>query len=661
MKIVWFISLGAGLLLLLTGFFMTAGFLAGCLSPDGILAQKTIQNIQLLMLLVACTGIAAAVFGTLNLICPSKVYRFLYSVSHSWERFKASRCGQRTKSTFKSSASVASSLNYVRLNYIKILQLLILLALPSIYIYYMTQYFWELPAPSDPLMYLGPTIRHSLGGFSLFDRIVVVNGLCLASAIFSPIYIAGVYYIGVVNSLIVLIGIFWCYIKKGFFAGLFAGILLISSRLLLGCATYIYADQTVALFALLAFIFFFSKYRNKLFDPMILAGIFTALTCFSKIVGIAIFVPFIVSIALEKKWGELKKLLIGLILGILVVFFITYLLFGWDSLKGSFLATVHRYWTSWNVVVLPGSPISYFSLLAREYYLPLFFSIVILIGAYREKVTRNLYFAAIGFVMFLTLAVSFTKSATAAENYLYPAVVFSSLGLAMYLGSLLKEKSTQLSTRFSFIFRDKVKLIYALICLFSVFFALQIGIDHYWAFTHPKEANIVRMAYPVIPLIIVGGLLLIEYSKSRIAILLFMILISLWSPAYNGAFAYASASFARQEAGFFYKAAPVLNDVPAKEFSIYVESWNKTKYTGHPDRILWVYHSFFDENKKPFFIRHEKDIPTAKGNQILTDNPEEVRHCFPYAREIKTVPWEGEMLTVLEISQEGNKEGKQNR
>jgi len=568
---------------------------------------------------------------------------------------------QASESAFASQASLFS-----RLNYTKILEILILLAFPSIYVSCVLQHFWTLPFPSDPMFYLEPAgVWHSLVDiFPCIDRVVVSIGLRLSDSIFSPTYAAGMYYIAIVNSLIVAIGVFWCYIKRGFLAGVFAGVLLLTSYTLLAYGTYIYADQTMALFALLAFVFFSSEYKSRCFGPMILAGIFTALTCFSKLTGVVILIPFIILIVSERKWGEIKKLVIGFLAGTLVVFFITYLLFGWDSIAYLPSAAMKYYLFASPVSnIRYGINLSYFDMLVKPYYLPIFFSMIILVGAYREKLTRNLYFAAMSFVAFLVLSIAITRSAQAIDSYLYPAVVFSSLGLAMYVATILKEGSTRLPTRFNFIFGNKAQLIYAATCLICVFCALQIGVDHYFYTLHPQAKSasvIIRTAYSIIPLMIIGGLLLIERSKSHIAILLFMILISLWSPAYNGAFAYNKARADRVRASFFYEAAPILNEVPAKEFSVYVEDWNINPYM---NRLPRIYRPFFNDKytkssladaereiaNSIYWIEDRKYIPDAKGNYVLTDNPEEIRRCFPGAEAIEKIPWRGKTLTILEI------------
>jgi hypothetical protein len=577
------------------------------------------------------------------------------------------------KSTDGKAAAGLKSL-FARLNYLELLQILILLAIPSLYAFFVSQHFWTYPMPSDPTFYLEPAgVWHSFVDiFPCVDRVVVAIGLRLSDLVFSPTYVAGMYYIAIINTLIITVAVFWCYLKRGFLAGLLAGIFLVTTYTLLGYATYIYTDQTMALFALLAFIFFYSKYKSKWFNPMVLAGVFAALTCFSKIIGIAIFIPFAISIIAERRWGEIKKLVLGFIIGLVIIFIATYILFGWDSI--AYLPSgAANYYSSAN----PFSDfryninLSYFGLILQAYYLPIFFSIVVLVGAYKEKLTRNLYFAAIGFIGILVLTIVFTGHAQAINNYLYPAVVFSAVGLAMYLAELLKREDTWLSNRLKFMRGNKAQLVYGVVCLACIFFALKVGIDNYSSFVNPAAENVsvvIRIACAAMPLVIVGGLLAIECLKSRLIILLFVLLACLWLPAYNGAFAYNKASADRARAGFFYEASPVLNVVPAKEFSVYVVDWNNTAYM---NRLPRIYRAFFNEkytksslaeaqaeiSSSIYWIKAEQYIVNAKGDYILTDRPEEVYQYFPDAKAVIEVPWHDEVLTILELPQEDSQEG----
>ncbi len=472
------------------------------------------------------------------------------------------------------------------------------------------------------------------------------------------------YYIAIVNLLIITICIFWAYYKKGILAGLFAGVLLVSSFEILRLATYIYADQTLALYALIAFIFFYSDYKNKVFDSAVIAGIFTAFTCFSKIPGIALFIPFIITIILERDWSKLKKLLTGFVIGVFLVFLVAFILFGFDALKSVFSVaisygaqffdaegTIDRYGDDW----VYNRPVSYFALLVREYYLPIFFSVIILIGAYRDRITRNLYFAAMSFVGILALFVVLHKAVIVSANYIYPAIIFSSLGLALYLASIIEKGNDPLIRKPDFLFTVKARIIYALACIVFVFISLKIGVLYPSAFINPMAKTtplIISMVYPLIPLLMIGGLMAIEYWQPRILVLLFMILVSVWSPAYNGAFAYSSVSTVRTRVDYYYSAAPLLNQVPADEFSIYVKAWIKDKYS---DRVVRIFSEFFNERKiktkNIVFITDPKllTVDNIKGKLILTDNPALIRRYFPEAEAGKSILWKNTTLTVMQL------------
>jgi hypothetical protein len=163
------------------------------------------------------------------------------------------------------------------------------------------------------------------------------------------------------------------------------------------------------------------------------------------------------------------------------------------------------------------------------------------------------------------------------------------------------------------------------------------------------------MVYPLIPLMMIGALMAIEYWSSRIVVLLFMILVSIWSPAYNGASAYDYVSNVdRPGVDHFYTSAPVLNQVPADKFSIYVEAWNKVS---HSDRLMRIYAYFFNERKidtgNISFITKPESLSAdnIKGKHILTDNPALIHSYFPGATPVKSILWKDVQLTVMELPQ----------
>lgn len=535
----------------------------------------------------------------------------------------------------------------------KILQISVLLLLPALYIYFILRHFWALPGPSDPLIYVRFSIFHDAGSFRFIDRLVVAIGLWIFERLIHPAYLAAAYYILAVNSAIIMVAIFWSYVRKGFFAALLAGILIITSFHFLAWGTYVYADQTMALFALLAFICFYSTSKARLFNPYVYAGLFTALAFFSKLSGCAIVVPFAITIISERKWGDSVRLTIGFLCGALLVLSVACSLFGWDSIRGVFTEQMSEiYSTAESHSGFYNMPLSYFRTLVTEHYLPLFLSLLIFAGAYKRALTRDLYLAAMSFVALLVFLTAANMYMIATPNYIYPSVVFASLGMALYLADLLDEDKAPASSSPTSMLSEGLNLIFGLICILCVVYSIRTGITFSTFFADPAARDVphvIRRAYIVVPLTMVGLLMLVEYSRSRISILLLTAAVCIWVPAYAGAFAYAKAVDNREFGDFFYERAPLLNRVPDGDISVYVEEWNEYYYA---DRLPVIYYAFFNNKKHPdiFVITKRRNIPKAIGSQILTDNPREVSNCFPQATVVMTIPWKGKVLTVLQVS-----------
>jgi hypothetical protein len=172
--------------------------------------------------------------------------------------------------------------------------------------------------------------------------------------------------------------------------------------------------------------------------------------------------------------------------------------------------------------------------------------------------------------------------------------------------------------------------------------------------------GIARTLYAIIPLAIVAGLVAIEVTRRPITVLLVLLVVFGWMPAYAGAFAFNKAKLDRQEAAFFYQAAPAINQVPVKEFGIFLESWNNYN---HADRVTWVYRSFFnqkythasqEEAEKEIegsiqFLSNSNQFSRLRSNYLLTDAPAKVLGAFPKAREIASFPWKDLTFRVYQL------------
>lgn len=451
------------------------------------------------------------------------------------------------------------------------------------------------------------------------------------------------------------------------FIRIVVGIILVTSYSLLFESTMIYTDQTMSLFCLIAFIFFFSKYRNKIFDPTMMAGIFSAVSCFTKLPAIALLLFFIAWIVCAREWPRLKRLLSGLLIGSILVVLIYILTYGFDSLQ--FIIS-HSVYSSASFLKPPIHGRSQYVFYVLESYIPIFISLVIFLGAYRNKTARPLFFASMAFVAFSLLMGLVTDMYVLGDNYLYPLVIFTSIGLGMYVTTIFDNKQAGSSKVFQLYQNNNFKLAFTVLCLVGTFVAFKVGIEHYTTFLNlssPKINQLLFHIYPVVPMCIIGLMVLIEYSKSRTLVLLFILLVALWCPAYNGASAYSAVSAINTRSALFYKAPLVFNEIPAKQFSVYVESWNSNKSVGEMKQF---YAAFFNE-KYPkvhnqdtydnvmnsiYMVTNKNDLPKAvlQGNSILTDVPDYIKQVFPAAEIVKNIPWESGYLYLMELNLKGD-------
>jgi len=143
-----------------------------------------------------------------------------------------------------------------------------------------------------------------------------------------------------IHVVMLVVGMAWAHRKSGFLAAMLVGVLFNASYPTLRYATFLYPDQTVGLYSLIAFVLFFSiRPPTKLYRPILLTGVFTAFACFSKAMGVATLVFFAVWIVYYRRWNLLKEFVIGLGVGTVLVSGAFTLLYGLgyfrDTIVGS--------------------------------------------------------------------------------------------------------------------------------------------------------------------------------------------------------------------------------------------------------------------------------------------------------------------------------------
>jgi hypothetical protein len=541
----------------------------------------------------------------------------------------------------------------------------VLSCIPGIYAYFALKYLIVLPNPggSDAMYYFTPAILRNAYGFTLVDRIGTLIALRLAYLI-TPTYLAGAYHIFAINLITIIVSIYWSYKRNGFFAGLFAGILLITSFTFLYNATFIYTDPTMTLFCLLAFIAFHSNTKNKILNPMLFAGIFAAFSVFNKLPGVVIPLYFVIYIAHKREWTKLPLLILGFAIGTLIVLGIFIIIYGYEALL--FMLLHNRYAEAMSYTAFQErSPFFY---LFQQRYIPLFLSLIILLGAYVTNKCRQAFFVAAAFITFGMAMSVISQYYFPYDNYLFPTIVFISIGLGIYLSTLNQRGRgklkfiEQLPPRYV----SYLNYFYAVLCLACITFAMQFAIDHYADILDTSSATTNQFwlrAYPSIPLLIISILIAIELFKSRVLVFLFIFAISLWCPVWNMSNAYLGIKSTNSVSSLFYTAPAIINYIPVDRFSIYVEEWNKNKYAVEIPRF---YATFF--NRKYPVVKDEityanilYNIKVIDANTaiteaaahagfILTDRPDLVKKHFAQSKRIKKLRWQNTALTLIDIN-----------
>jgi hypothetical protein len=456
-------------------------------------------------------------------------------------------------------------------------------------------YFWAYTMPNDPLQYLGPAYwGTTFGCWPWLDRINLAINLRIFMLIFSNPYIAGMLYVGFINILILIFGSIWAFKKQGFWAALIFGVLFNTSFLTLGWSTFLYPDQTVALYALLAFITFFSEAKEKSLLKY-LTGFFIGLALFSKITGVAVLLFFFIYCVYKKKWIEIKQICIGLICATLFVGLAFILLYNYQS----FIYTFKTFFTSniqQNLSLPHKIAANYGGLLTSTIYFP-FIALFICLGAYKVGETKYPFFISWAFIILIFLLHLFGHPI---PSYIYTAFIFTILGLSMYLATIIEsDKSLFLKAPapnvgiviimlFLLIFGLKLGFHYPAVKDFSYYHAYLDKLDIYVNWTpfglnYPKY---IPVLFSLIPLLLVGLLSMTELLRTKLTVIFLVLFIAFGGSFYNGGLAYKKASFERNYTKESYAFALSLKQVPSNNYSIYI---NPKKYS--PERIelmIWI-------------------------------------------------------------------------
>jgi hypothetical protein len=201
--------------------------------------------------------------------------------------------------------------------------------------------------------------------------------------------------------------------------------------------------------------------------------------------------------------------------------------------------------------------------------------------------------------------------------------------------------------------------------MFLIILGFNIGISYNpTQYTPTKFPAYIKWFYILGPLLLVGLLVMISFVKSKVVILLLIVVTAIWNPAYNGGQAYDYEKSLKGYCNFFFDAASAIKEVPVEQYGIYV---NGFKQVQHDERIVWVYKYYLDEKylkeagydglqkynqlvkKNIQYLSGEAALKDVIGNYVLTDSEAIVMAYYPQAREVKEINWSGGILSVMEL------------
>ncbi len=499
----------------------------------------------------------------------------------------------------------------------KISEQLLLLSFPLLYFFLIYNYFWVYPLPSDPLLYTGGIDwGTTYGFFPWLDRIMVANGIRAISFIPGVSYLAGPIYIGTCNMTMVCLSMYLAYKHKGFWAACCVGVFWNTSLLLLGWATYVYADQTLALYSLLAYTAMHGGLVQSCKKAAFWGGFFAALAAMSKITGIATAMALTISILFERDKSALFSYIRGLLIG---VFFAT-VLYGILYDFSSLIETIKQFFInnlSKNLSLSRPNLVNYTNdVLLSIKYLP-FLGLIAAASAYREKTNQQILLIIWAHITVLLLLYSLThRGGWAIPHYLYTPYVFCILFVSLVAGTVLQTEAQSITLSILKKYLTKITVVAVLIG--GILWGLQIG-DTF----PPVLGKSTRYIYQEVPTIFQGKLkeiflypigvrwlysfgpllILLLFTASlnkmtrkhnRLILFCFLAFLGCWGGAFTGGMALHKVNQEKKEATEMYAYAAALDNIPLDRYFLYVEA---AKNARERKRLIWVYHLFFDTRR----------------------------------------------------------------
>lgn len=561
----------------------------------------------------------------------------------------------------------------------------LLLILPALFIYFASTYLWTIPAPSDALEYVAPAIWKTANFDNFYfynkfdstaiyhwpylDRIVVLILLYITTLLPIESVMVAPTAILCIDTVILLLAMGWAYRLRGLFSSIMVGVLLGTSYVFLRYSTYMYADQTLTLFLLMAVIAYdWDEQSATRLRRIAVTGALSAAAFFSKGLGIAATVFFVSHFVLLRR-RELDKIAswrailhevmyfgLGGLAGTALVLGTFILIYGGDSIvaifRGFFIESRSRMLRG----AAFGNMVTYLKPIFDLKLLPALAALFILARAWRKPEAATPFGMAGAFLLSLSMIYAFSsRGGNAILNYIHAPVVFASIGTGIYLST----STRQVARKWGCHDHDWDNILASV----SVLLALAGGvivaasipedtrIDYFFeSGVHSSIARNLAPFFTLAPAVLLVLLTMYEATNWRLLAISFGLVAAFWGAAYPGVQAYREGVFAAAEGRAYYDAASMLERVPATVFSVfYVNRWGRDDRLKSLDwwRVLWTFHVFLGERfgrgvgaaakvrhqeliaKSITWVHDAKQLAAVKpGTILLTDSvPDVVAAC----------------------------------
>ncbi len=543
---------------------------------------------------------------------------------------------------------------------------------------------WIFPGPSDPLQYVtpgiwgstvfndSPTPSTSLIYWAWIDRVSVIIGTRLLHLVTGMTLSLGPAYILIVNLLTIALAAAWATRKGGALAGVLVAMLLVTSNLFRTFATYVYADQTLALLSLTAFAIYFWHEAAPTHRRLFIVGMVCVAAVFAKGLGVATGLFFGLHIlATTRPFRAALDRLIwlggGAIAGLVAVFVVFTVLFGFGSVRALATGFLYQNFQLIAVGTNQGNLVSYIPQIFDRLFIPILVAPFILATAYLHKVSRVALLMAASHFAVLTAVYAFTTRGGAAHvNYLYPTLLFAGIGTGLALARP---------------FGDGVGGARSVPVALAIIVALIVGalVRRSYVPTDPagwfQPGHAYRGPFALFWFIPIGALALLvlltltqvlsqQAAAARRAAAAVAILGALWGEIHTGGSARARSTAESVWHHEFVSISTALDAVPGESFSVYVKAWEKQPW----DRVLTTYTAFHGRHQGratartplEFQERIFKNLIAIKSSQlpllapgalVLTDVPDELLKIG--AVEHARVRWNDRTLIVLQLRPKG--------